>query len=361
MTRAVAQTGPDAQGKRPAQRKARGGASGPTVADVALMAGVSAMTVSRVVNDGASVSEHTRTRVQQAIDALGYVPNRAAQALAGGRQCKIALLHSNPSAAYLSEFLVGSLDQAARGEVQLVVEHCGEEPTALLVERLQTHHVDGVLLPPPLCDDRDLLQALHAAGLPLARIATGQPGAGAIAVTIDDEAAAHAMTRHLIAQGHTRIGFIEGNPNQSASALRRAGFERALRETGLVADPALIAAGDFSYRSGLSAAERLLTQTLRPTAVFAANDDMAAACVAVAHRLSLDVPRDLSVCGFDDSAMATTIWPELTTIRQPIATMAQIATEMLGAAVRGKGAAKGHHRLDFELVRRDSDGPAPKL
>lgn len=330
------------------------------MADVARLAGVSAMTVSRVVNGEPGVSDETRARVLKAVGTLGYVPNRAAQALAGGRQCKLALLHSNPSAAYLSEFLVGSLDQAARGEVQLVVEHCGDEPPSELVTRLMQHRADAVLLPPPLCDDLPLLRALEAAGLPLARIATGHPGEGAIAVTIDDHGAGAAMTRHLIALGHRRIGFIEGDPNQSASALRRRGFEAALAEAGLPADPALIVPGDFTYRSGLKAAECLLSLADRPTAIFAANDDMAAATVALAHRLSLEVPRDLSVCGFDDSAMATTIWPELTTIRQPIAEMARLATDMLGATVHGKPPEQRHIRLTFELVRRDSDGPAPQ-
>lgn len=337
-------------------RRQRRGRSGPTVADVAQAAGVSTMTVSRVVNGDANVLDETRSRVQAVIADIGYVPNQAARSLAGGQQCRIALLHSNPSAAYLSEFLMGTLAEASARDAQLIVEHCrdGTTPDAL-VARLAAHRVDAVLLPPPLCDDAALLACLHRAGLPMAQIATGRPAEFAHAVSIDDEAAAHALTARLIAQGHRHIGFIGGDPNQTASALRLAGHERALREAGIAPDPAAFAQGDFTYRSGLAGAAHLLQLTPRPTAIFASNDDMAAAAVSAAHRLGLDVPRDLSVCGFDDTALATTIWPELTTVHQPIADMARLATAMLVDAVRGDAVPLRHRQLAFTLIARNSD------
>ncbi|MBU6268159.1 MAG: LacI family DNA-binding transcriptional regulator [Sphingomonadales bacterium] len=347
-------------GKGGRTRNPRGGGRGPTIADVAREAGVSPMTVSRVINRGGNVVAATQEKVEQAIARLGYVPNPAARSLAGGRHCRIALLHGNPSAAYLSEFLMGSLAEAGRRDAQLVVEYC-EEPLdpAPLVGRLAAHRIDAVLLPPPLCDDGRLVAALVQAGLPFAQIATGQPHPSACAVTIDDEAAAHAITARLLALGHRRIGLIRGNPNQTASALREAGYRRALTEGGVTVPADYSVPGDFSYRSGLAAAERLLDMAAHPTAIFACNDDMAAAAVAVAHRRGLDVPGDLSVCGFDDTAMATTIWPELTTIRQPVARMASVGVGLLVQALRGEvegGLSQRHERLDFELVVRDSDG-----
>jgi LacI family transcriptional regulator len=346
----------------PKGRKPRMGMRGPTVADVARLAGVSPMTVSRVINSEPNVLPATRDKVRAAIATLGYVPNPAARSLAGGQQCRIALLHANPSAAYLSEFLMGSLAQASLIDAQLVVEHHDPADDAeALVHRLAGHRVDAVLLPPPLCDDAALLAALDAAGLPMAQIATGRPVAFAHAVTIDDEAAAHAMTTHLIGRGHRRIGFIVGAANQTASAARRAGYDRALMETGLAAEADLVAQGDFTYRSGLDAAEALLAHASRPTAIFASNDDMAAAAVAIAHRHHLDVPGDLSVCGFDDTAMSRSIWPEITTIHQPVAEMARRATALLAETVRGRTASRGgaiHHvQLDFKLLFRASDGP----
>ena len=148
-----------------------------------------------------------------------------------------------------------------------------------------------------------------------------------------------------------------------ASAPRRAGYREALAAAGIAPDPALEVPGLFTYRSGLDAAERLLDLADPPTAVFASNDDMAAATVAVAHRHGLDVPGDLTVCGFDDTALATTIWPELTTIHQPIGDMSRAAVELLAEAVRrGRAGEPWEPRrllLDFTLVRRQSDA-APR-
>jgi LacI family transcriptional regulator len=324
------------------------------------------MTVSRVVNGEPNVISDTREKVNAAIKSLGYIPNPAARSLAGGQQCRIALLHSNPSAAYLSELLVGSLAGAAACDVELTVEPCtGNEAADALVARLAGHRIDAVLLPPPLCENPALLAALQAAAIPMAQVATGKPVQFAQAVTIDDKNAAYAMTARLVALGHRRIGFITGHVNQTASALRREGHEQALAESGIIFDPALFAQGDFTYRSGLAATEALLSIDPRPTAIFASNDDMAAAAVAVAHRLGLDVPRDVSVCGFDDTAMATTIWPELTTIRQPIAAMAREAIQLLASVVRGGNGAEPvqarHQKLDFVLVGRASDGPPPQI
>lgn len=341
-------------------RSARRSTRGPTVADVAQAAGVSPMTVSRVVNRDASVRPSTRERVDHAIARLGYVPNVAARSLAGARQCRIVLLHSNPSAAYLSEFLLGSLACARESNAELIVEqHDPEEDVGALAARLAAHRVDGVLLPPPLCDDDVLLPALRAGKLAIAQVATGRPLPFAHAVYIDDEQAGFVMTRHLIDLGHRRIGFVAGNPNQTSSALRRKGYERALHAAGLEAREKLIAQGDFTYRSGLAAAKTLLSISPAPTAIFAANDDMAAAVIGAAHRKGLDIPADLTVCGFDDTAIATTIWPELTTIRQPISAMARRATAILVRSIRAQRSTTDveleHVQLDFQLIERESD------
>lgn len=341
-------------------RNQRRGGGGPTVADVARAAGVSPMTVSRVVNREGNVLAATRDKVTAAIAALGYVPNRAARSLAGGQQCRIALLHNNPSASYLSALLMGALDGARALDVELLVErHAADETINTLVARLAAHGVDAVLLPGPFCDDRTLLENLRAVGLPMAQVSTGQPAAFAHAVTIDDEGAAFAVTRRLIELGHRRIGLIMGYPGLTASALRGAGYRRALREAGLEDDPMLIAQGDFTYRSGLDCAAQLLAHPNRPTAIFASNDDMAAAVISVASRQGLEVPRDLSVIGFDDTAQATSVWPELTTIRQPVAQMAGTAIGLLAATIRARdaGCDVQHIRIDHSLVVRGSDGP----
>lgn len=343
----------------PRKRSSRRAGSHPTVADVARAAGVSPMTVSRVVNGSASVQADTRARVEEVIARIGYVPNPAARALAGARQVRIALLYDNPSAVWLSELLVGCLAQAAGDNAQIVVQSSlGHAEPEALAAALAGARVDGAILPPPLGDDAAIVAALRARGIALVLIATGAPQADIPCVRIDDFAAALAMTRYILARGHRRIGFIRGNANQAASARRLAGFEAGLAEAGLSSDPGLVAQGDFSWRSGLDAAEALLALEPPPQAIFASNDDMAAAAISAAHRKGLEVPGDLAVYGFDDTAIATMIWPGLTTIRQPVADMAREATDILARAIREAAAGNAPEArqviVPFDLIERDS-------
>ena len=341
----------------PKPSRRAGGA--PTLSDVARAAQVSPMTVSRVINGDANVREQTREKVHAAVAALKYSPNPAARLLAGGAQCRIALIYGNPSSAYLSEVLVGCLAESGPAHVQLQLERLDESESATAVaSRLKTARVNGVILPPPFSDDRPLIARLTKARIAVAILASGTPAAEAIAMSIDDAGAAWDMTHYLLEAGHRRIGFIMGDLDQSASVRRREGFLEALSHAGVTFDPELMMEGDFTYRSGLLAAERLLSLDRPPTAIFASNDDMAAAVVAAAHRRHLDVPADLSVCGFDDTALATTISPELTTVRQPIAEMARAAMQALVKASRLQRVNKPdpvEHRLfDHEIVRRES-------
>lgn len=329
---------------------------GVKISDVARLAGVSAMTVSRVVNGRGAVSAGTRERVMEAVRRLGYSPNAAARRLATGQADRIGLIYSNPSPGYLSEFLLGALAGARRIGAQLIVEPCdagpGGEGEAL--RRLAGGGVKAVILPPPHGESGAALGEARALGMVVAAVATGVRRTGEVTVRIDDRAAAAAMTRRLLALGHRRLGFITGAADQSASAEREAGFRGAVDGAGA---EAVIEAGDFTYRGGFAAAERLLDRPDRPTAVFASNDEMAAATVAAAHRRGLDVPRDLTVVGFDDTGVATSIWPALTTVRQPVAEMAETAAARLGAAQAAPGGVGEDHVLPHVLIERDSSGP----
>ena len=335
-----------------------------TVQDVARAAGVSAMTVSRVVNGGSNVRESTRQAVLEAIQKLNYSPNSAARSLAAGEATQIGLLYSNPSAAYLSQFLIGALAAARRAGCHLVLEACESERADEQAEATRSFastSVEGVILPPPLSEAAPVRAELEAAGIPWVSVAMGRPPARSLNVRIDDSAAAAAMTRHLIDLGHRRIGFIRGNPNQTSSAERHRGFVSALEDAGLDVKAMPVEQGYFTFRSGIVAAERLLDRDDPPTAIFASNDDMAAAAVGVAHRRGLHVPQDLSVVGFDDTSLATTIWPELTTVRQPIAAMAESALNLLLARLRTARSSEAgkldEQVLDHELVLRESSGP----
>jgi len=323
---------------RKAKKSARRKGHAVTIDAVAARAKVSPMTVSRVVNGHGKVRESTRERVARAVRELGYTPNLAASSLAAARGTRIALIYTNPSSAYLSELLVGALRGAARTAAQLVIESWGDVDTESerKAARALASSVAGAILPPPLCESKAVISELLAAGVPVVAIASGRSSNDISHVRIDDFHAAKEITEHLIAHGHARIGYIRGHPNQTASARRFEGFKAALEEAGIDLDDALVQPGYFTYRSGLKAAEKLLALRRAPTAIFASNDDMAAAVVSVAHRHGLDVPRDLSVVGFDDTSAATTVWPELTTVRQPVAAMADSAVDILLRSIRRK-------------------------
>ncbi|WGL18351.1 LacI family DNA-binding transcriptional regulator [Microbulbifer bruguierae] len=345
---------------KPKQSRRQG--SGPTIADVAREAGVSPMTVSRVINGEDNVRARTREIVNAAIKALGYTPNSAARSLAGGAQIKIGLLHSNLSASYLSAFLIGALEQSSRYNIQLVVEHCDVSLNAEAVAaRMLSGGVEAMLLPPPLSDLPEVLEVLESSDTPAVLIASEQARNNISVVKIDDYQAAYEMTRHIVSLGHQRIGFITGDCGQQVSRRRLEGYRRALKDSALPLIDELVVDGLFTYRSGLRGAERLLDLAQPPSAIFACNDEMAAATISVAQRRGLDVPRDLTVCGFDDTAVATTIWPELTTIHQPVVDMSRAAVDLLVRKVRAVRAGEAENgqqvQLDFTLIRRRSDAP----
>lgn len=333
-----------------------------TLLDVARHAGVSPMTASRVINRHPQVGTEMRLRVEASVRALGYRPNLAGRSLRTARPLRIGLLYSNPSAAYLNQFMLGVLEQSSLDGHQVLVERCTSlRSQRAATERLLAAGVDGVILPPPLCDSRSTIAALHARGMPVLAAAGGEPVAAVSAVRIDDYQGARAMTRYLLELGHRRIGFVRGDPAHAPSALRAAGFFDAMAEAGLAVAPQDVAEGRFTYRSGLAAAQALLARPQRPGALFCSNDDMAAAALAVAHGLGLRIPEQLSVAGFDDTPVATTVWPELTTIRQPVAAMGRTAVIRLVEDVRrqrqGEPAAPVQHTMRYTLVRRGSTAP----
>jgi len=328
---------------------------GATIIDVAAKAGVSPMTVSRVINGRSGVAPRTRAIVEETIRTLGYTPNVAARSLVTSGELRIGVIYSNPSAAFMSDFLTGVFEEASIRGARLILLK-GEEgrpPEESAVDDLIAAGISGVILTPPLGESPALLQVLREARLPMA--AVGAHGVGdAICVRIDDRGAAYEMTRQLMEAGHRRLGFIVGNPDQTASLERLAGFYAAVREREDVRTN--IAQGDFSFASGLAAGEQLLEASPPPTAIFASNDDMAAAVISVAHRRQIDVPRELTVVGFDDTTAAVMLWPPLTTVHQPVRRLAAEALGLLVAEI-GTTSPRGSysdHVLPHEIIQRQS-------
>jgi LacI family transcriptional regulator len=222
------------------QKSPRAQQGGATIADVARQSGFSPMTVSRVINGEKNVRESTRQSIMAVVDSLNYSPNLAARTLAGAEQIRIGLLYSNPSAAYLSRFLVGSLEQARLNHAQLIIENCQDDDDAEeAVRTLMESNVDGIIMSPPLCDSQPILDMIQRAGILAVVIANWRPPGNISVIRIDDVEAAATMTRHILSLGHRRIGFIKGNPSQKASSQRLIGFKAALTEAGITPDEAL--------------------------------------------------------------------------------------------------------------------------
>jgi LacI family transcriptional regulator len=336
-----------------------------TIRHVAMHAGVSPMTVSRVINRESNVKPETRELVHAAIRELNYAPSPAARTLAGSAPCRIGLLYGNPSSGYLSELLLGALDESSRTGAQVLVERCGDnELSGAALAKLLKSGIDGLILLPPQCESELVLNEVQAAGVVAVAVAPGHPSNRIATARIDNEAAARDLTEYLLRLGHRRLGAIMGHPDHAVSAQRTQGFLTALAAAGIERSSVRLEQGYFSYRSGLEAAERLLAQEPYPTGIFAANDDMAAAACSLAHRLGFAVPEDLSIVGFDDTPIAASVWPALTTIHQPVAAMARSAVDLLLEEVRrqrdGETTATPRQLLHpHTLIMRESTAPPP--
>ena len=333
----------------------------PTITDVANKAGVSIKTVSRVMNQEPGVHADTREHVMKVMAALKYRPKLSARSLAGARSFVIVLLYYDPSAAFIAGVQQGATLRCREAGYHLVVESMNNDAADLeqQVSRIiSTLQPDGMILTPPLCDNRQVLKALQDSRTPCVLMSPARDIKDQPNVRMDEARAAEEITNLIISLGHERIAFIKGATDQSASALRYQGYVRAMKAHGIAVDKELVHQGDFTFATGVDAAHHLLSRSVRPSAVFASNDDMALGVLAAAQRLGLTVPGDLSIAGFDDSPASSLVWPPLTTVRQPIAQMARVAVDMLIAANRNDAEPSTepdlHHVLAHELVVRDS-------
>ncbi|GAO39305.1 putative LacI family transcriptional regulator [Sphingomonas changbaiensis NBRC 104936] len=324
------------------------------IKDVSKAAGVSIKTVSRVINNERYVRPATRARVEEAMAALGFQPSQAARALAGGKSFQIALVCSNPGPYYLHGLIAGLRGRCAAEGVRLIVhayEVEADELGADVLTFFRQMGFDGAILTPPIVDNEPVLDELDRAGTPYVRISPGVQPERSASVAIDNEGAARAMTRRLIALGHRRIGFVVGHRSFAVSNQRLSGYLDALREAGIPLDLSLVQQGWFDFRSGQAAAEELLALPDAPTAIFASSDDMAAGMLSVAHQRRIRVPDQLSIAGFDDTDLAKLVWPPLTTMRQPIRAMAERAAELLFSGTAEQVV------LQSELIERASTAP----
>lgn len=318
-----------------------------TITDVAKRAGVSMKTVSRVLNNEPYVNEATRELVLNAATELGYAPNPSAQNLARGVSHTIGLAYATAVAGssaaiphYSQGIQVGALEACEQRDFGVLLLPCARDnsnPAEEIIRKARGRRVSGLIVAAPVCNLPGVIPALQASQIPYVCVSPDVREDGTGSVSVNDREAARLMTEHILSLGHRRIAFIRGPQLSRDSDERLAGYEEAMKQAGVKIDPRWVVTGNHMFESGISNGQKLLALEPRPTAVFASNDDMAAGVMHAAYSMGLSLPDDVSIAGFDDSDIARTVWPPLTTIHQPLLEMAAKAVETLVTTVRGRG------------------------
>ena len=335
----------------------------PTINDVARIAGVSKKTVSRVINRSPLLNDDTRKKVEDVIGQLGYVPNPQARALALRRNFLVGLVHDNPNAQTVMNVQQGMLEAIHDSEFEMVVRPVDRGSATMLEDLrlfLERQRLFGVLLMPPISENDAVAKLCTDLGCRYVRMGSAELDTPEHMVASNDREAVREATHYLIAQGHRRIGLVAGPHGFRSARERRLGFEEAMRDAGISLPRSMVAEGNYTFESGLIAAERLLDVVPRPTAIFSSNDEMAAGVIHAACQRGLIVPRDLSVIGFDDTPIAAHMWPPLTTVRWPIASMARSAALKLITGIADnddEGAVQEPSMFLSTLIRRASVSP----
>jgi len=351
---------PPSRAVTPPPPRRRRAARGATIAEVARAAGVSIATVSRVVNDiPHRVGEATRRRVLRAVRALDFRPNVLARSLHRLHTRTLGLILPDISNPYYAEITRGVEAVARRHGYALFICDTDREPAAMAhhIRLCREHQVDGVIVAGGGTWGRAHLAGLAARGM--AAVLIGRHDVRLPAVRVDNVKGAYLAAQHLVRAGHRRIAVIAGPAASTTGADRLAGYRLAAREHGLSIPPRWVRAGDLRPASGAEAASALLRLRPRPTAILAANDQMAIGAMRAARAGGLAVPDDLSVVGFDDIELASCVTPPLTTMALPLARMGAAAMEIMLRCL-----ADPHHAEEIwftpELAARESSGPAPE-
>lgn len=306
---------------------------GTTIQDVAARAGVSAMTVSRVINKHARVAGETRRRVEQAIAELGYVPNALARGLLNGRTRTIALIVSDISNPFFTLIARGVEDVALRNGYAVILGNSDEsvEKERQYIDVMLQNRLDGILLAPAGQDSRKALDVLKQQGTTFVLVDRAVEGVTADVVEGDNISGARLLTEHLLRLGHRRIALVNGPLDVSTARERLLGYQEALRSQHIVPDPALITTGAFTRAEGRASAQQLLRLPLdqRPTAIFGCNNFLAIGVIEALREARVDVPRDMAVVSFDDIELASALYPFLTVVAQPARTFGTIAMQFL--------------------------------
>lgn len=336
-----------------------------TINDVARHAGVSIKTVSRVINKEPSVRAATKEKVEAAVRELNYQPNAAARNLAGSKSFSIAFIYDNPNAYYVIDMQNGILQECRKQNFELVIHPCNSKAEHILDEitdMIRHSRISGVVLTPPFSEMPSVIERLKELGVNFVRIFSGHDAPDGISpcIVVNDFDAAFSITEHLIALGHSDIGFISGGKEHKSTFERIEGYKEALSKHQIDIDESLIIDGEYSFDSGVAGATELLKRKTKPTAIFSCNDEIAAGALFASRLANVAIPQDLSIVGFENSPFSRQTWPKITTADQPNQTIAQNATTLLISEIRKQKAPEICQQFTPTLLVRDSTAQASK-
>jgi len=325
--------------------------------DVARQAGVSVVTVSRVVNNSANVNELTRTRVLKAIKDLKYKPNRVAKrlrskSLSGNLLGVMIPDIRNP---FYVDVLRGIEDVAYHNNYAIIVCNFGQDETKekMYLDILQSESIDGLIVAPVREDDAKVI-SLVKSGLPLVCVDRGLVSVDVDVVLVDNVKGAFLAVDHLAKKGFKRIAYIAGKPEIPSSRYRGEGYRKALESNGLMYDEGLVKYGDSSHESGVRLCAELLEMDPRPDALFTGNNLITLGALETIHNLGLSIPQEVGIVGFDDMPWSSSLNPSLTAVRQPAYEIGKRAAELLIHRISEPGRAAISMMLNTELIVRKS-------
>lgn len=328
-----------------------------TINDIARLAGVSKKTVSRIINNSPLVRQDTREKVETLMKEVGYVPDPLARGLAFRRSFLIGMVYDNPTAQFIVNMQYGALDTLRGSGFELVVHPCDSRSPNYIdgVRRfVQQQKLHGVMLVPRVSEDQALADMLAEIDVRYVRIAAVSMDTPERMVVTHDHDGAAEVADYLQSLGHTDIAMIAGPSDYRSSIERSRGFISALQKRGIELPKARIVEAGYTFESGVAAAETLLGAKKRPTAIFCGNDEMAAGVYRVAMRAGISIPRQLSVVGYDDSPLASRLWPPLTSVRRDTRDTGRISAAML---LQAADAPRPLASVRPHLVVRDSCQP----
>lgn len=329
-----------------------------TISEVAAKAQVSIKTVSRVINNEAGVRQATKDKVQAAMTELNYRPSQAARSLASTQSFQIGFIYDNPNAYYIIDMQNGILQTCREQNFELLIHPCDARSENIIDEILyliKRSNLDGLVLTPPLSENQQLIFELQKKNVKFVRVISGrgsEESAGQC-VYINDRSASFAITEYLVGLGHKDIAFICGDPEHKSSHERFEGYQQALAQNKIALNGDFVVDGEYSFESGVNGAKHLLSLNKKPSAIFASNDEIAAGALFACRLEGIDIPKQISIVGFENSPFSRQTWPKLTTAAQPTTEIARSATELLLKQIRNQDIA-GIVEYNPELLVRDS-------